>query len=76
VNEQLSAIIADTLGLDADGITPALSRESEAAWDSLNHLRLITAVEGAFGVKFTMAEIQGITTAGELEQKLAAREAG
>ncbi len=75
MNEKLQSIVAETLGLPAGAVTPDLQREAEAAWDSLNHLRLITAVEEAFGVRFTMAEIQAITTAGELERTLAAHEA-
>lgn len=74
MNEQLRSIVADTLGLDATAITPDTSRGSEPAWDSLNHLRLITAVEEAFGVKLTMAQIQSITTAGELEAWIDGRE--
>ncbi len=66
MNEQLRSILADTLGLDLDTVTSSLSRESEVAWDSLNHLRLITAVEETFDVKLSMAEIQGITNVAEL----------
>ena len=66
VTERLRNIVADTLGLDADAVTAATSRDSEPAWDSLNHLRLITAIEEAYGVKLTMAQIQDITTAGDL----------
>lgn len=74
MNEQLRSIVADTLGLDVNAVTPDTSRASEPAWDSLNHLRLITAVEETFGVKLTMAQIQGITTAGELEDRVSGRE--
>jgi acyl carrier protein len=72
VNEELRKIIADTLGLDSDSVDPSLSRESADAWDSLNHLRLITAVEEAFGIQFGMSEIQDINTAGELDESLKA----
>lgn len=74
MNEQLRSIVADTLGLDTTAVTPDTNRQSEPAWDSLNHLRLITAVEEAFGVKLTMAQIQSITTAGELEAWIGGRE--
>lgn len=68
MNEKLCSVIADTLGLDCGAIGPELSRESEAAWDSLNHLRLVTAVEEVFGVRFSMAQIQEIKSAGELDE--------
>jgi acyl carrier protein len=67
MNTELRAVFADTLGLDRDAVTADTSRQSEPAWDSLNHLRLVTAVEETFGIKLSMAEIQAITTAGELE---------
>jgi acyl carrier protein len=70
MNEQLRSIVADTLGIDPAAVTPQTSREDEPAWDSLNHLRLVSAVEEAFGVKLTMAEIQQIATAGELEARI------
>lgn len=75
MNEQLQRILAETLGIDMENVTPALNREAEDAWDSLNHLRLITAVEEAFGVRLSMAEIQRIATAADLEQCLIAYEA-
>ncbi|HET6630835.1 MAG TPA: acyl carrier protein [Woeseiaceae bacterium] len=67
MNPELRSVFADTLGLDPDAVTADTSRRSEPAWDSLNHLRLVTAVEETFGIKLSMAEIQAITTAGELE---------
>lgn len=73
MNEQLKAIVADTLGLDPREVTPETSRDSEPGWDSLGHLRLVTAVEEAFGVKLTMAEIQDIRTAGQLDSRLDGR---
>ena len=66
MNGQLRSILADTLGLDLDAVTSSLNRDSEVAWDSLNHLRLITAIEEAFDVKLSMEEIQGITNVAEL----------
>ncbi len=70
MNEQLRGIVADTLGIDPAAVTPQMSREDEPAWDSLNHLRLVSAVEEAFGVRLTMAEIQEIATAGELQARI------
>lgn len=67
MNPELRSVFADTLGLDPDEVTVDTNRQSEPAWDSLNHLRLVTAVEETFGIKLSMAEIQAITTAGELE---------
>jgi acyl carrier protein len=39
------------------------------------HLRLITAVEQAFGLKFTMKEIEEIRSYGDLRARIAANTA-
>ena len=68
MNEQLRSVMADALDLEPDQITPELARGSDAlAWDSMGHLRLITAVESEFGIRLTMSEIENITTAAELD---------
>lgn len=67
MNPELRSVFADTLGLDPDAVTADTSRQSEPAWDSLNHLRLVTAVEETFRIRLSMAQIQAVTTAGELE---------
>jgi acyl carrier protein len=48
----------------------SLSRETLQAWDSLGHIRLISATEEEFGVQFTIEEIEGLTSAAQLLEKL------
>lgn len=68
MNGNLCSIVADTLGLDRGTVQPTLNRDSAENWDSLNHLRLITAVEEAYGVKLTMAEIESVDSVAALER--------
>lgn len=68
MQERLQTLIAEILDLPTARITADLRRESTDAWDSMNHLRLITALEQAFGVQLTMDEIAGIESASQLEQ--------
>jgi acyl carrier protein len=42
--------------------TPALRREDLADWDSLGHIRLVSGVEAAFDVSFTIDEIESLTS--------------
>jgi acyl carrier protein len=56
--KDLDSIFATVLELSPEEITEDLSPESCPRWDSLNHLRLVTEIEGSFGVQFTMAEVQ------------------
>ena len=43
-----------------------LGRETLKTWDSLGHIRLVAAVEEAFGTSFSIEEIEGFTTAGKI----------
>lgn len=42
-------------------------------WDSLEHIRLIAAVEREFGVKFTMKEVSSMKNVGEMIDIIAER---
>lgn len=66
----LHEVVADILGLDPGEVDDQLSRESADNWDSLNHLRIVTAVEQAFSVRLTMDEIQSATSVGRLKEML------
>lgn len=58
MNEALQRVFADLFGLDEQEVTEDLTPESIELWDSLNHLRLVTALEEAFSVRLSMAEIE------------------
>jgi acyl carrier protein len=67
MNERLRVLIADILDLRPADIAPDMVRESTAEWNSLNHLRLMTALEEEFGISLTMDEIIAIHTPWELQ---------
>lgn len=73
---QLRTMLAEVLDIPLTHVTPALVRGETGAWDSLNHLRLMTAVEQEYGVSFTMDEIIGVRTPGDLEQAIERRTMG
>lgn len=54
-----------------------VDRDTTAAdiedWDSLEHIRLIAAVEREFGVKFTMKEVSAMQNVGEMIDIIAER---
>ena len=54
IDERLIDIFRDILDLSAKKLPDDLSRETVDDWDSLNHLRLVTAVEQVFGIGLTM----------------------
>ena len=55
--ERIQLIITDVLDIDADKLHADSSQQDIAEWDSLGHLRIVTALEQEFGVKPTMKEI-------------------
>jgi acyl carrier protein len=68
---RLREILSDVLDVDPQ-IPDDFSRDDESGWDSMAHLRLITAIEQAFGIKFTMKEIEEIRSYGDLRNRVAA----
>ena len=65
--EKLNEVFEDVLDLDE---TPNLKDETSAndieEWDSLSHVQLVVAVEKAFKVKFTSAEIMKWQNVGQM----------
>lgn len=64
--EKLTPIFRDVF--DDESIVPhlAMTAKEVAEWDSLGHIRLMVAIEQAFGVKFTTSEISNLANVGEL----------
>ena len=58
MNQRLIQLLCDVLDLDPTRVGPDLMREEVELWDSLNHLKLVTAVEEAFDLKLSMQEIE------------------
>ncbi len=75
MNQKLTEVMADILDVAVGEITPGTIRDGHPTWDSFNHLRLMTAIEEEFGVQFSMDEIEGIETAGQLDALLATHQA-
>jgi acyl carrier protein len=64
--DKVKEIAADIFQLDAADIDLAMGPDDIDAWDSLNHLRLITAVESAFSLHLSMQQIQNIHSLADL----------
>ncbi len=67
MNPRLAELIAETFDIPVASVTPELTRDEHPAWDSLNHLRLVTALEEEFGVQLSMDEIENTTSAAQLD---------
>jgi acyl carrier protein len=59
---RIKEVMAEVLEIDPGSIGEGFHREEAPSWDSLNHLRMVSALEEAFGIRFTMKEV------GEMER--------
>lgn len=73
MDSRLQALIAEILDVPPSQIAADMRRRETETWDSMNHLRLITAVETAFAVRLTMDQIAHIESPRQLEQILRSR---
>jgi acyl carrier protein len=62
----LGDVFRDVFGADAPDPQPEMTADDVDGWDSLNHVRLIIAVERAFSVRFSTREISGLKNVGDL----------
>ncbi len=63
---KLADVFEDVFDDDSIRVTPTLSAEDVAGWDSLTHIRLMLTVERAFKVKFLTSEIASLKNVGDL----------
>jgi acyl carrier protein len=68
MSDGLSRLVADALGLSADEISDSIGPGN--GWTSLQHLRIVAAVEDAFAVAFTPRQVRQITSFGRLRELL------
>ena len=54
-------------------IAPDTSQRNLKAWDSLAHIRLISGLENEFGIQFSLAEIEQITSVRQFVQLIGER---
>ncbi|NGX16859.1 acyl carrier protein [Wenzhouxiangella sp. XN24] len=64
--QALATIIGEVMSIDPDKVAPETTADDVDSWDSLNHLRLITAVEERFQIRLSMMEIMGLECVGDL----------
>ena len=62
ISTSVLQVAASVFEVDVDDLGLDTSPETLDSWDSLNHLRLITAIETSFGVHLSMQAVMGIDT--------------
>jgi acyl carrier protein len=67
--EQLKKIVAKVLNVEESKVD-RLTLENAENWDSFNHLLLISEIEKALGVKFSINEVEKIKSFKDLEEMM------
>ena len=67
---QLYNVVAGVLKVDAGILSETSNALNTENWDSLRHIELMLAVEMAFGMQFSMAEMVSMQNLGDMRQLL------
>ena len=66
VFEQIRTVASDLFRVSPEHISAASTPQSIEAWDSIQHLNLVLALEEKFGVELSPEEIEQMTSIGEV----------
>jgi acyl carrier protein len=66
--DELMDLVGDIIEVDPSKIDLRRDRDDVPGWDSLAHLRLITAFEQQYGVRLSMDQIVEIRTVEQLSR--------
>lgn len=64
--EKLNEIFREVFEDDSIVVTDSTSSADIEDWDSLTHITLISEVEDAFDIKFSMKDVIGMKNVGEM----------
>ena len=63
--ERLTPIFHDIFDDESLVLSPGMTASDVDEWDSLSHIRLVLAIEKAFGLKFNASEVSKLQNVGE-----------
>lgn len=70
LDSRLRSVIGAVFDTDPDRLADDDSPRTIAAWDSVNHIHLVLALEAEFGVQFDPGELAGLTSVRLIRQRL------
>ena len=73
INERLNEVFQNVFDDEEITVDRDTTADDIDDWDSLEHIRLIAAVEREFGVKFSMKEVSAMKNVGEMIDIIAER---
>ena len=73
---RLTALFQDVFDRDDIALNLKTTASDVDGWDSLAHIRLMIAIEGAFSIKFDVGEFQEFRNVGDLVAGILRRHGG
>ena len=70
LHNKVIGVFAKTFGLLEEEITPNIAYNSHEKWDSLGHLELVSNLEEAFGISFSMDDVQNMSSVAVCEEMI------
>ena len=70
VMDKATLVFRETLDNEDIELKPETTADDIEEWDSLSHIQLIVALEKAFKIKFTTAEITSFKDVGQLATRI------
>lgn len=62
MKEKYNKAFEETFGLLSEEVNESLDMKNTEDWDSVGHIRLVTAIEDSFDIMFEMEDILGFTS--------------
>jgi acyl carrier protein len=73
ISPRLKSVILRELDLEDYDMTEETVAEDIPGWDSLSHVRILTALEAEYRVRFSTWEVLGLKRVGDLQVLLEAK---
>ena len=70
---RVARVFSEVLGVSAEQITDDTSPDNTPQWDSITAINLVVAMEDAFGVRFSTAEIVSMRNVAIVRKVLGAK---
>lgn len=66
IYQALTGLFQDVFEDDSLELSPDLTADDVDGWDSLSHIQMLLAVEQAFNVRFSAAQVSSLSRLGDL----------
>ena len=73
MDDKIRTVFNSVFQIPPDQVQDSLSPEGVPGWDSLGHIRLVTALQELFGIEFEVDEIMRMETVAEIKKIISAR---